>query len=82
MVLTPHFDYTVVDPFDYKSPVRGSLWSAGCSLTFNLEAVAWIPWPCSAGVSASYNGGKMFEKYKKDYYLDRWYVGPVFSVTF
>ena len=82
MVLTPHFDYTVVDPFDYKSPVRGSLWSAGCSLTFNLEAVAWIPWPCSAGVSASYNGGNMFEKYKKDYYLDRWSVGPVFSVTF
>ncbi len=82
MVLTPHFDFTVADPFDSKSPVRGNLWSAGCSLTFNFESVAWISWPCSAGVSASYNGGNMFEKYHKTYNLDRWFVGPVFSVTF
>ena len=82
MVITPHFDYTLADPFNQKSVVRSSIWSAGSSITFNLESVAWIAWPCSAGVSASINGGPMFDKYKKSFSLDRWFVGPVFSVSF
>ena len=82
MVITPHFDCTLIDPFNRKSSVAGSVWSAGGSLTFNLESVAFIAWPCSAGVTASVNGGSSFEKYKEAYDPGRWYVGPVFSVTF
>ena len=81
MVLTPHFDYTFIDPFA-SSSVKGGLWSAGCSLTFNLESVVFISWPCSAGVTASYNGGKSFMLRDLEYNLSRWFVGPVFSVTF
>ena len=82
MVITPHFDYALIDPFKLKSSVAGSIWSAGTSLTFNFESVAFIAWPCSAGVTASVNGGSSFEKYRKDYYQSRWFVGPVFSVNF
>ena len=82
MVVTPHFDYALIDPFNRKSSVAGSVWSAGGSLTFNLESVIFIAWPCSAGVTASVNGGSSFEKYKENYNPGRWYIGPVFSVNF
>lgn len=88
MVLTPHFDYTFVDPFlpvgerNYTGSVYGGIWSAGCSMTFNLESVAWIAWPCSAGVTASFNGGPSFASYAEKYNAGRWFIGPVFSVTF
>ena len=76
MVLTPHFDYTCV------TDTGAAFWSAGGDLTFSLESIAWITWPCSVGVSASYNGSNAFLQAQNSYGAQRFHIGPVFSVTF
>ena len=76
MVLTPHFDYTHV------ADTGAAFWSAGGNLTFNLESIAWITWPCSLGISASYNGSNAFFQAQNSYGAQRFHIGPVFSVTF
>lgn len=76
MVLTPHFDFTITDK------TKGRYWSAGSDLTFSLESLAWVSWPCSIGVTASYNGGCSFNNIQINGKGGRWHVGPVFSVTF
>lgn len=84
MVLTPHFDYTFIEPFRHRGTAepREGLWSAGGTVSFNLESIFWITWPCSVGVTGSYNGGPSFEANKEDYRLDRFFIGPTFSVSF
>ena len=76
LTLTPHFDYSFI------GKNGEGLWSAGCNLTFNLESVLWLEWPCSIGVAASYNGGPSFRTYQNDFQMKSWFVGPTFNVTF
>lgn len=78
MVITPHFDLGLIEN-------KPSLFSVGTSLTFNLESIVFITWPCSVGVSYSYNGGlngSYKELQSKGLELQRHFVGPVFSVSF
>lgn len=76
MVITPHFDYTMV------ADTGAAFWSAGSELTFSLGSIAWISWPCSVGVTASYNGSNSFLQAQLSYGAERFHIGPVFSVTF
>lgn len=79
MVLTPHFDFNLVEN-------KPSLFSVGASLTFNLESIIFLTWPCSVGVTYSYNGGfnGAFQdlQEKTGGSLKRHFVGPVFNVSF
>ena len=77
LVFTPHFDYTFID-----GSISKGLYSAGASLTLSLESIFWTGWPCSIGVSGSYNGGTDFSSYVEGFNAERFHIGPVFSVTF
>ena len=76
LVLTPHFDYMFAGP--------DQLYSAGCDLNFDLNSLLWLGWPCSVGVTYSYNGGASFSSLTESsgIYLGRHYVGPTFNVSF
>ena len=76
LVLTPHFDYMFAGP--------DQLYSAGCDLTFDLNSLLWLGWPCSVGVTYSYNGGPSFNSLTETsgIYLGHHYVGPTFNVSF
>ena len=76
LVLTPHFDYMFAGP--------DQLYSAGCALTFDLNSLLWLGWPCSVGVTYSYNGGPSFKSLSESsgIYLGHHYVGPTFNVSF
>ena len=76
LVLTPHFDYTWAG--------KDQLYSAGCDLTFDLNSILWLGWPCSVGVTYSYNGGKSFDSLKAStgIHIGRHFVGPTFNVSF
>jgi hypothetical protein len=78
LVLTPHFDFNIVEDKPY-------FFSAGTTLAFDLESICFITWPCSIGVTYSYNGdfnGAFDELRSNDISFGRHFVGPVFSVTF
>ena len=76
LVLTPHFDYMFAG--------TDRLYSAGCALAFDLNSVLWIRWPCSVGVTYSYNGGRSFKSLEENIGIDlgHHYVGPTFNVSF
>lgn len=76
LALTPHFDYTWAG--------KQQLFSAGCDLTFDLNSILWLGWPCSFGVTYSYNGGPSFESLKTatGINIGRHFVGPTFNVSF
>ena len=76
LTLTPHFDYMFAG--------ADQLYSAGCDLTFNLNSLLWLGWPCSVGVTYSYNGGPSFNSLSETtgINLDHHYVGPTFNVSF
>lgn len=76
LVLTPHFDYMFAG--------NDQLYSAGCDLTFDLNSVFWLGWPCSVGVTYSYNGGPSFESLMTTagINMEHHYVGPIFNVSF
>lgn len=75
LVLTPHFDYMFAG--------NNQLYSAGCDLVFDLNSILWLGWPCSLGVTYSYNGGPSFNALNTlGLGLGHHYVGPVFNVTF
>ena len=76
LVLTPHFDYMFAG--------TDRLYSAGCALAFDLNSVLWIRWPCSVGVTYSYNGGRSFNSLEENIGIDlgHHYVGPTFNVSF
>ena len=78
LILTPHFDFNLVEN-------KPALFSVGGSLVLNLESIVFLTWPCSLGVTYSYNGGfnGSFQELKNnDINLKRHFVGPVFSVSF
>ena len=75
LVVYPHFDYTFAGRF-------GGLWSAGLDLTADLHAIITIETPVSFGVSFSWNGGSAWNQLAKGIEMSRWYVGPVFNVSF
>lgn len=78
LVLTPHFDMAFFKKL--------SLYSVGLSATFDLKTLVWIEWPCSIGVTASFNGsfnGKFKTiRHNIDPEAGRFFIGPVFSVSF
>lgn len=76
LVLTPHFDYM---------PAGGwNLYSAGCDLTFDLNSILWLGWPCSVGVTYSYNGSPHFNALQETsgIAIGHHFVGPTFNVSF
>lgn len=76
LILSPHFDYTFVGS-------KGLL-SAGATLDLDLHSILTLEWPCSIGVTASYNGGSAFGQAIKDsgMNIQRYFIGPTFNVTF
>ena len=82
LTLTPHFDYLFVGG---NNPAKVGLFSAGSALTFDLNGLLWINWPCSAGLSYSYNGGPSYNSSRDTAFsigVQRHYVGPIFNVSF
>lgn len=74
LVVYPHFDYTFAG--------KQGLWSAGLDLTADLHAIATIEWPCSVGLSFSWNGGSAWDSLPKEISMKKWFLGPVFNVSF
>lgn len=76
LVITPHFDYTFLE--------RKGLLSAGGSLILDLHSILTFDWPCSIGVTASYNGGPAFAEIAEDsgIRMKHYHIGPTFNVTF
>lgn len=76
LVITPHFDYTFIKD--------GGLFSTGADLAIDLNSILYIGWPCSFGITYSYNGGKSFAPLNKNFglQLGHHHVGPFFNVTF
>ena len=76
LVLTPHFDCTIFS--------NSSLFSAGTAIALDMHSILALGWPCSFGVSFSYNGGPAFTGLAQSsgIAIDRWYLGPTFNVSF
>jgi hypothetical protein len=75
LVTYPHFDYTFIG--------KEGLWSAGLDLTADLHAILTLEWPCSVGLSFSWNGGSTWDRLTANgISMDKWYVGPIFNVSF
>lgn len=76
LVVTPHFDCTFFS--------GQNLWSAGSDIALDMHGILTLDWPCSFGVTFSYNGGSAFESISSDSGISvrRWHVGPQFNVTF
>ena len=83
-LLIPHVDWTGfgIARNGKGEPANSSLMSAGADLTVELGNLAWVPYPCSLGVTASWLGGPYF-KTLSDKDTDEhkpYYVGLLFSV--
>lgn len=76
LVANPHFDYLAVG--------GKSLYSVGSELILDLNGILTLDWPCSIGLSYSYNGGSGFNSLSAEsgYPIGRHYVGPTFNVSF
>lgn len=76
LVVNPHFDYTFIG--------NKELWSAGGDLILDMHSILTLEWPCSFGVTMSYNGGSAWDSIEADsgLILDRFFVGPTFNVSF
>ena len=75
LVTYPHFDYTFIG--------KEGLWSAGLDLTADLHSIAALDWPCSVGVTFSWNGGTAWERLTTSgISMDKWFIGPIFNVSF
>lgn len=75
LVAYPHFDYTFIG--------KQGLWSAGLDITADLHAIITLEWPCSFGVSFSWNGGSAWNSITNNgISMNRWFIGPVFNVSF
>ena len=81
LTLTPHFDYMFIGK---NNPAKTGLFSVGSSLIIDLNGLIWINWPCSAGISYSYNGGPSYNALHEAFgtTVGRHYAGPVFNVSF
>ena len=75
LVAYPHFDYTFIG--------EEGLWSAGLDLTADLHAILTLEWPCSVGLTFSWNGGSAWESLAaKEISMNKWFLGPIFNVSF
>ncbi|MBR2065244.1 MAG: hypothetical protein IJ971_11170 [Bacteroidales bacterium] len=76
LLLTPHFDATFYS--------GNNLWSAGSDVELDMHSILTLEWPCTFGVTFSYNGGSAFESLIATSGMEaqRWYFGPTFNVTF
>lgn len=75
LVAYPHFDYTFIG--------KKGLWSTGLDLTADLHAIITLEWPCSVGVTFSWNGGTAWDSLTQNgISMKKWFIGPVFNVTF
>lgn len=76
LVINPHFDYTFAG--------KWGLWSAGAELILDMHSILTLEWPCSFGVTCSYNGGNGFERlaHESGVSTSRYFIGPTFNVTF
>ena len=76
LVVNPHFDYTFAGGY--------GLFSAGAELILDLNCILTFEWPCSIGLTYSYNGGNGFDALSKQsgISLNRNFVGPTFNVSF
>ena len=76
LVVNPHFDYTFAGGY--------GLYSAGAELILDMNSILTLEWPCSFGITYSYNGGNGFDAFARQSGLSvkHHYVGPTFNVTF
>ena len=74
LVLYPHYDYTFIG--------KKGLWSAGLDLTADLHAIATLEWPCSVGLTFSWNGGSAWDSLSEKISMKKWFLGPIFNVSF
>ena len=75
LVAYPHFDYTFIG--------KEGLWSAGLDLTADLHAILTLEWPCSVGLTFSWNGGSAWNSLTaKEISMNKWFLGPIFNVSF
>ena len=75
LVTYPHFDYTFIG--------KEGLWSAGLDLTADLHAIITLEWPCSVGVTFSWNGGSAWDRLTANgISMNKWFLGPIFNVSF
>ena len=76
LVVSPYFDLSLMN--------GGNLWSAGVNLALDLHAIITMEWPCSFGITGSYNGGSTFSKIQSatGVRMNKWFVGPTFNVSF
>lgn len=76
LVVTPHFDYSFIG--------GEGLWSAGGDLILDMHSILTLEWPCSFGITMSYNGGSAWKNLQTDsgIELDSFFVGPTFNVSF
>ena len=81
-LLIPHVDWTGFQIGKGGKDARNTcLLSAGADFTVELGNLAWVPYPCSLGVSASWLGGPYFKTLAESAEEGRkpYYVGLVFS---
>ena len=76
LVVNPHFDYTSAGGY--------GLFSAGAELILDMNSILTLEWPCSFGITCSYNGGNGFNALAQQsgISLNPYYVGPTFNVSF
>ena len=75
LVTYPHFDYTFIG--------KEGLWSAGLDLTADLQSVFALDWPCSVGLTFSWNGGSAWNRLSTNgITMNKWFLGPIFNVSF
>ena len=76
LVVNPHFDYTLAGGY--------GLFSAGADLILDMNSILTLEWPCSFGITYSYNGGSGFNLFTQQSGIPagRHYVGPTFNVSF
>ena len=80
--LTPHLDYTMFTSGRGSSIANGGLLSAGASIVAKLANLLWIPYDCSIGISAGYNGGPSYSHIKNaGYRMEHHYVQFVFNLS-
>ena len=76
LVLNPHFDYTIVG--------NEGLFSVGSELILDLNSILTLEWPCSFGITYSFNGGSGIKSLSEEsgIKIGRHFVGPTFNVSF
>ena len=76
LLVSPHFDYSFI--------ADKGLFSVGGNIILDMHSILRFGWPCSFGVTMSYNGGPAWNSIATDsgITLDRFHIGPTFNVSF